>query len=66
MDQINTALAVVNLINQTMPIGVGLILRFVGPDGTETVLNTLDRAEAGARANIDEMQAHINKIKAGQ
>lgn len=66
MDQINTALAVVNLINQAMPIGVGLILSFRGEDGTETVLNTLEGVKAGAQANIDEMKAHIDKIKAGQ
>lgn len=56
-------LATLNLINATLPELTGLILMLQKSDGTTTVLNALDAAEAQNEINIAEAQAFIDQNK---
>lgn len=47
------------LINQTLPAGAALIATMKHPDGTSTVLNDLDEAQAQNDINIAKAEAFI-------
>lgn len=54
-------LAAIQAFNATAPALSGLILSFRKPDGTESVLVTLDDAEERADANIAEAEAFLKR-----
>lgn len=61
MGALAAILAAINAFNQTAPALSGLLLSFRQPDGTETVLVSLDRDEVQLNTNIAEAEAFLKR-----
>lgn len=59
MNQLDTILNTINLINTTLPAAAGLILSFRHSDGTEMVLSKLNENDIANDINIAQAEKFI-------